>query len=169
MNKNSVEIERKFLVKWEVFNDPINRSEAADESSVGTKPSPTILKLTQGYLTKNKYGSVRIRIEDDGTLALAYLMSKTRVDDMTNIETVDEISVENAEKLIKQFSISVIRKHRHLIYEHGKKWEVDVFIEPNAGLVLAEIELTSADEVIILPKWIDREVTGEPQYYNANM
>jgi len=168
MNKNAVEIERKFLVKWDVFIDPINRDEAANESSVGAKQSPTILKLTQGYLTKNEHGSVRIRIEDDGYLRVAYLMSKTKVDDMTNNETVDEISVENAETLIKQFSISVIRKKRHIVYEHGKKWEVDVFIEPS-GLVLAEIELTSPDEVVILPKWVDREVTGDPQYYNANM
>lgn len=169
MNKNILEIERKFLVKWDVFIDPINRYEPANESSVGTTQSPTILKLTQGYLAKNKYGSVRVRIEDDGHLAKAYLMSKTRVDDLTNIETVDEISIENAETLIKQFSLSVVRKKRHIVYENGKKWEVDVFIEPNEGLVLGEIEIASADEEIVLPKWIDREVTGESKYYNANM
>lgn len=160
-----LEIERKYLVKpevWEILN----------------KIQP--IRMKQGYLTKNELGSVRIRIEKLPNSSFmhdtdfAYLMSKTNVDEMSNEETVDEITVENAETLIKNFCKKVIVKNRyeiHLSEPNGKKrkWEVDVFESPNPGLVLAELEIQSKDELIWLPSWIDREVTGEPQYYNANM
>ena len=38
-----------------------------------------------------------------------------------------------------------------------------------AGLMLAEIELGDEHEPISCPDWIGEEVTGQPQYYNANM
>lgn len=172
MNKNMLEIERKFLVKeeiWDILKD--------------IEP----IKMKQGYLTKNELGSVRIRIEKHSNYAhyknehseeyidgYAYLMSKTNVDEMSNKETVDEISIENAEVLITNFSKKVIIKDRyelHLSEPDGKRrrWEIDVFQSPNSGLVLAEIELQIKNELLWLPPWIDREVTGEPQYYNANM
>jgi CYTH domain-containing protein len=47
--------------------------------------------------------------------------------------------------------------------------EVDVFHEKNEGLVIAEIELTSDDEYFEKPDWLGEEVTGLPQYYNANL
>lgn len=162
MNKNMLEIERKFLVKpeiWEILN----------------KIEP--IKMKQGYLTKNELGSVRIRIETHSDYVhsgFAYLMSKTNVDEMSNEETVDRISIENAETLLANFCKKVIVKDRYLIHlsePDGKKrkWEVDVFVSPKPGLVLAELEIKSKDELIWLPPWIDREVTGDPQYYNANM
>lgn len=157
-----LEIERKFLVKlevWEILNK--------------IKPK----ELVQGYLTKNEKGSVRVRIETtpgDGNsfYTEAYLMSKTKIDDMSNNETVDQITVENAERIINNFCEKVIKKKRYLVFNveadgTRRMWEVDVFTTSN--LVLAEIELKSADELIEIPEWIDREVTGESQYYNANM
>lgn len=160
-----LEIERKYLVKpeiWEILN----------------KITP--IKMKQGYLTKNELGSVRIRIEDDPDRHYpesnleAYLMSKTNVDEMSNAETVDQITVENAETLIVNFCKKVIVKDRYIIRLSEpdgtkRKWEVDVFLSPNPGLVLAELEIKDKEELIWLPPWIDREVTGDPQYYNANM
>lgn len=148
-----LEIERKFLVK-----------EGAIEGS------EDFIEIIQGYLTKNERGSVRVRIErSKGGVATGYIMSKTKIDDMSNRETVDEISLENAETLINNFSVRVIKKTRHLKVIDGFLWEIDQFHEPNTGLILAEIELKSADQHITFPDWIDREVTGEPEYYNSNM
>jgi adenylate cyclase len=155
MNKNMLEIERKFLVKPSAIENYSSR-----------------ISLTQGYLMKNEFGSVRIRIEQTVNLTSvprAYLMSKTKVDDMSNYETVDEISVENAKRLIDTFCSRVIRKLRHIVIVDGKKWEIDLFKSPNEGLLLAELELESVDETFTLPDWIEREVTGEAAYYNANM
>lgn len=162
-----LEIERKFLVKpeiWEILNEIIP------------------VKLVQGYLTKNELGSVRVRIEyyhetlfySEGQTDHAYLISKTKIDEMSNQETVDEITVANAKTLIDNFCAKVIEKYRYivnLVEPDGKKrkWEIDVFATPNFGLVLAELEISNKEELIWLPPWIDREVTGDPQYYNANM
>ncbi len=48
----------------------------------------------------------------------------------------------------------------------GFLWEVDEFAGENAGLVVAEIELPSADTEFARPDWTGREVTDEPRYYN---
>lgn len=148
-----LEIERKFLIKGDKWDAPDD-----------------FIEITQGYLTKNDKGSVRVRIERKmGESPIGYIMSKTKVDEMSNQETVDEISVRNAETLINTFASKIIRKTRYFKIVDGFLWEIDYFHEPNNGLLLAEIELNSKDQKVDLPDWIDREVTGESQYYNANM
>lgn len=148
-----IEIERKFLVKTSAIENVSD-----------------YLELIQGYLVKNDKGSVRIRIETEvGKSPKAFLMSKTKIDDMTNDETVDEISTYNAYALIEKFSVKVIKKTRYIRYVGGKKWEIDFFEQPNKGFMLAEIELNSADEQFELPEWVVEEVTGQEQYYNVNM
>lgn len=64
-----------------------------------------------------------------------------------------------------------VRKRRHAIREGVHTWEIDVFTDRD--LVLAEVELTAVDEVLVVPtwlqKWIVREVTDESEYVNANL
>ena len=43
---------------------------------------------------------------------------------------------------------------------------MDEFLGDNAGLVVAEIELDSADEAFARPDWLGVEVTDQPRYYN---
>lgn len=148
-----LEIERKFLVKLDKWDAPDD-----------------FIEITQGYLTKNDKGSVRVRIECKKLESpIGYIMSKIRIDEMSNQETVDEISVENANTLINTFATKIIRKTRYLKIVEGFLWEIDYFHEPNNALLLAEIELSSKNQNFKLPEWIDHEVTGQPQYYNANM
>ena len=50
---------------------------------------------------------------------------------------------------------------------HGAHlWEVDEFLGENAGLVVAEIELATADAAFERPDWLGDEVTDAPRYYN---
>jgi len=44
---------------------------------------------------------------------------------------------------------------------------VDEFLGDNAGLVVAEVELDSADQAIELPDWAGAEVTDDARYYNV--
>jgi CYTH domain-containing protein len=46
---------------------------------------------------------------------------------------------------------------------------VDVFHEKNEGLIIAEVELSSEEEIFEKPEWIGTEVTGIPEYYNCNL
>nr|WP_315983077.1 hypothetical protein [Aliamphritea spongicola] len=62
-----------------------------------------------------------------------------------------------------------VDKVRYLIDHAGHTWEVDIFSGNNQGLVVAEVELNSEDESVVLPDWIREEVTGDPRYYNSSL
>jgi CYTH domain-containing protein len=51
----------------------------------------------------------------------------------------------------------------------GLKWEIDEFHGQKQGLVMAEIELENEMQTFVKPDFIGEEVTGRPEYYNANM
>jgi adenylate cyclase len=46
-------------------------------------------------------------------------------------------------------------------------FEVDEFYGDNEGLTIAEVELSSEDEVFEKPSWLGEEVTGDRRYYNS--
>lgn len=62
-----------------------------------------------------------------------------------------------------------VRKQRHVVADGAHRWEIDVFIDRD--LVLAEIELGDVSESVAIPAWladyVERDVTGEPAYFNA--
>jgi CHAD domain-containing protein/CYTH domain-containing protein len=64
-----------------------------------------------------------------------------------------------------------VRKHRYKVPQDDLVWEVDVFLDRD--LVLAEVELPTADHSVEPPEWlaplIVREVTDEPAYLNINL
>ena len=80
-----------------------------------------------------------------------------------------EIPLEEAKELLDQFSVAELSKIRYKISIGNHVWEVDEFSGKNAGLIVAEIELTSEDEDFEIPDWIGREVTGAEKYYNSNL
>ncbi len=62
-----------------------------------------------------------------------------------------------------------VRKDRYIVPHGAQTWEIDVFLD--RPLVLAEVELGDVHEAITLPPWLapylERDVTGEPTYFNA--
>jgi CHAD domain-containing protein/CYTH domain-containing protein len=64
-----------------------------------------------------------------------------------------------------------IRKRRFRLADAGHVWEIDEFLDRR--LVLAEIELTSARDQVVIPDWLARcvvrEVTGETEYLNHTL
>jgi CYTH domain-containing protein len=63
----------------------------------------------------------------------------------------------------------VLNKTRHFVTHVGAIWYVDVYDGILNGVMLAEIELESADQQIELPGWIGKEVTGDPNYRKVNL
>ncbi|MHC4776119.1 MAG: hypothetical protein ACYTBR_12770 [Planctomycetota bacterium] len=61
-----------------------------------------------------------------------------------------------------------LTKTRYRIEQDGLVWEIDRY--DGLDLVLAEVELPSADTEITVPDWLQphvvREVTDEPQFQN---
>ncbi|HZB91983.1 MAG TPA: hypothetical protein VE397_11110, partial [Stellaceae bacterium] len=63
----------------------------------------------------------------------------------------------------------LIEKTRHRETFAGRLWEIDVFHGDNDGLVLAEVEISSAKDAVALPPWAVAEVSDDPRYFNNNL
>ena len=145
----ALEIERKYLI---------------DLEKIGTLENG--IRIKQGYLSTNKDAVVRVRVKNDK----AYLTIKGSNSGIARLEYEYEIPlIEANEMLEKLCQKPVIDKTRYIINHENHTWEVDVFYGDNEGLVVAEVELSSEDETIILPSWVKEEVTTDARYYNSNL
>ena len=147
------EIERKYLVTSDCYK----------EMAVAR------YHIRQGYISREKTGTVRVRITDDK--AYLTIKGKPAAGHFARYEWEKEIDVKEAEELMKLCQGTIIDKTRWIVpaTEEELKWEVDEFHGKHDGLVVAEIELASEDQIVALPTFIGKEVTDDPQYYNANM
>lgn len=156
----SLEIERKFLIKKDRI--PLFQY-------VGQVRGKYI---RQGFLSSVKERVVRVRITGNSVGNSATLTIKGQSQGISKLEYEYDIPVEDAEKLLNEVcEPAQIEKTRYkLPCEHtGLVWEVDEFHGDNDGLIVAEIELEEEDQVIVLPEWIDKEVSDDPRYYNSNL
>ncbi len=144
-----LEIERKFLVtgtSWRTL-------------------APGVL-TRQGFLSTDVERTVRVRIAADE----GFLTVKGRSRGISRAEFEYAIPVEDAAAMLDGLCEKpLIEKTRYRVPFGAHTWEVDEFHGANAGLVVAEVELGSADEELSLPPWVGREVSGEARYYNANL
>ena len=144
------EIERKFLVTGN-FRADVNAS----------------VHIRQGYLSSVPERIVRVRIRDNE----GYITIKGPSDasGIARFEWERSIGAEDAAALLKLAEPGAIDKTRHLARNTDgvHTWEIDEFHGQNEGLIVAEIELSSADEDFDRPAWLGVEVTGDPRYYNS--
>ena len=63
----------------------------------------------------------------------------------------------------------LIEKNRRIVHHEGLDWEVDEFLGLNEGLIVAEVELESENQVFQTPKWVGDEVTNDPRYFNSSL
>jgi adenylate cyclase len=154
----SQEIERKFIVNEDFPFEP--------SFSYGNSIHFYIRYIIQGYFKK---GNVRVRVVDRYTDPIAFLTIKSKRKGISRQEFEYEIPVDDALQMLELFCEHTIEKTRYYMKEEGKLWEVDVFAGENEGLILAEVELESEDEEIILPYFIGEEVTHDKRYYNKRL
>lgn len=146
----AIEIERKFLVK----DDGWRRDAVAQTS------------LRQGYLSTSAKATVRVRIVDD---ARAFLTLKGPMEGISRAEFEYEVPLEDGRALLEMARPHVVEKRRHIVPHAGLDWEVDVFEGAHKGLMMAEVELASADQTVAIPDWAGREVTHDDRYANASL
>jgi CYTH domain-containing protein len=144
----ALEIERKFLVK----DDDWRNGQG--------------MMYRQGYLNSDENRSVRVRVIGDR----GYLTVKGISQGATRVEYEYEIPKAEADAMLDNLCEKpLITKKRYKIEFKGFVWEVDEFLGENQGLIIAELELESEDQVFIKPEWIGEEVTGDPKYFNSNL
>ena len=158
-----MEIERKYLVTSDCYK----------ELAVAR------YHIRQGYISREKTGTVRVRITDDK--AYLTIKGKPAAGHFARYEWEKESDVQEAEELMKLCQGTVIDKTRWIVpAETGDNlqltvdnlqliWEVDEFHGKHEGLVVAEIELDNEEQSFEIPDFIGNEVTHDPRYYNANM
>jgi len=145
----ALEIERKFLVVNDVWR--------AHPSSDGG------VRYTQGYLSRDKTRTVRVRVAGvQGWLTIKGLSTGA-----TRAEFEYPIPLADAQALLTLCDTPLIDKTRHTLTHAGTEWEVDEFHGDNAGLVVAEVELATEDQPFERPDWLGEEVTHDARYFNS--
>ena len=149
-SRSLVEIEHKFLVSGPYKHLAISSSH-----------------IVQGYLCDDPRRTVRIRIRDDK--AFITIKGPSSSDGLSRYEWEKTIDMKEAHELLDLCLPGTIDKHRYIVPWEGHKWEVDEFHGHLEGLILAELEVATADTEFKKPPFLDREVTGDPQYYNSQL
>lgn len=145
-----VEIERKFLVK-------------GDYKTQATSST----RIKQGYICSDRGRTVRVRLRD--TKAYLTIKGPSRDNGLSRYEFEKEITFDEALSLFALCEPGIVDKVRWLVPAGNHTFEVDEFFGDNAGLVVAEVELSRADEFFIKPDFIGKEVTGDRRYYNSQL
>jgi adenylate cyclase len=141
------EIERKFLVHGTAWRQGVPVS------------------LCQGYLNRDKGRTVRVRI----AASRAYLTIKGLTQGASRPEFEYEIPLQDGEALLTLCDGPPLEKNRYTLQHAGATWEIDEFLGANAGLVIAEIELTHERQGFQRPSWLSTEVTDDPRYFNSSL
>mgnify|MGYP006095122533 FL=1 len=146
-----IEIERKFLVKSDEY-----RSDAFK-----------VQLLSQAYLNNNPEKSVRVRIVDNE--GFITIKGPSYDGGLSRFEWEKKILIDEAVELMKLCGDQLILKKRYFVKYNKIILEVDEFLNNNKGLVVAEVELKTTSQKIVLPDWIAEEVTGINKYYNLSL
>jgi adenylate cyclase len=153
---NFIEFERKFLLKRDMLAAVISRAHVVQE-------------LQQGYFMENDSRCVRVR-RADREFVLTFKNSTGELGKAIEVEM--PMDPEHGKMLLAQCPTGV-HKRRHCVQDGEFLWEIDVFLDHNSGLVLAEVELGSdaaSDRLTAaLPEWVEREVTGQAEYFNTSL
>jgi len=144
----NVEIERKFLVKGN------------DYKSLRFKV------YRQGYLSTETKHTVRVRTVG----RKAFITIKGKRVGISRTEFEYEIPYKDAKEMLEFLCEKpIIEKTRYIVKYGELSWEVDEFMGENEGLVIAEVELDSEDQEILLPPWVGEDVSKDPRYANSNL
>lgn len=143
----ATEIERKFLVQGGSWRQGVPK------------------RLRQGYLSRDRERTVRIRIA--GERATLTIKGPSRGTARAEFEY--HVPLRDAEALLALCDRPPLEKNRYLVKHAGATWEIDEFLGANAGLVVAEIELEDEQQAFKVPAWVSREVTDDPRYLNSRL
>ena len=146
----ATEIERKFLVVNECWRKQVTRQKT----------------IKQGYFGPPNKASIRIRIDGDS----ANINIKSATLDIVRKEYEIPVPLIDAEEMLQHLcERPFIEKVRHIVPQGDHVWEVDEFSGDNQGLIVAEIELSRADEFFEKPDWLGEEVSHDERYYNVRL
>ena len=146
----AVEIERKFLVASDAW-----RSEVA---------SSTLMR--QGYLGGGA-STIRVRRTEN----TAFLTIKGRANGIARAEFEYSIPPADADEILAAMTVgTIVEKIRHIVPAgNGMFWEIDEYLNANAPLFTAEIELPTPYTTFRVPDWLGIDVSENKNYTNRSL
>lgn len=146
----SIEIEHKFLLLNDTWRNEVSHA----------------CYYQQGYMSSLPTSSIRVRTANEH----AWLNIKSATIGNQRHEYEYPIPLDDAQELLLNLCQKpLVIKTRHFILRQQHTWEIDEFHGDNDGLIIAEIELSSAEEAFDKPSWLGAEVTQDLRYYNNNL
>ncbi len=174
----STEIERRFLVDgrgdkpWREGHSKINIKQFYLDSAA--------LEINQQSIAYSGFELVKITPEEHSILVGENnWVSRIRIADEDIILTMKgkrlhASATELEWKINSPPSVQTLEQLPHVIKTRYNKfggdgllWEIDEFEGYLAGLILAEVELESQDQVVEIPNWVGMELTGLGNWSNA--
>lgn len=141
----SFEIERKFLVLNDDWRPLVARAD----------------RLEDGLVDWAGQGRVRVRVTGSG----AKITLKGPRRGITRPEFEYDVPVDEAREMLRVLCDGhIVVKTRHYVPQDDVVWEVDVYHGALTGVVMAEVELTSEDQIVRKPSWIGAEITLDPAW-----
>ncbi|QQP91465.1 CYTH domain-containing protein [Skermanella sp. TT6] len=123
-------------------------------------------RIIQGYFPFDRQSRIRVRIRNDH----AYLTIKGPRRGAVRSEFESDIPLAIAASMLSQLPReTLVEKVRYTVPYAGLMWEIDVFGGLNAGLVVAEVELSHPEQEVVLPHWVGREITYDARYGNSRL
>ena len=146
----ATEIEHKFLLRNDRWRSQVERS----------------ARLRQGYLTSDARCSVRVRV----ATGQGFLNLKSGTLGIQRSEYEYSIPLAEAEEILDTLCEKpLLEKTRHYLHFGEHLWEIDEFAGDNAGLIVAEVELSRIDELFARPDWLGEDVSHDIRYYNSQL
>ena len=165
-----IEIERRFLVDgrsdkpWRTGNhSEMCQHYLSNVSHIDGKLIWNGIELAEENGVLENITTWRIRLSDN----IVTMAAKGRRVGATAIEFEWNIPLELYNSLPLE-GLPMVKKIRHLWNgDDGLLWEVDEYEGSIAGLIIAEVELDSEDQVVEIPEWVGLELTGLRGWSNS--
>lgn len=154
------EIERKYLIKY------------PNIKVLEEMPNCTKVDITQTYLKSTDDVERRVRARGIDGDYLYYLTEKKKVTNLKRVEVERKLTQDEYLRLLMEADnkLHTIHKTRYCLTENNQYFEIDIYPEWDDKAIM-EIELSSEDEEIKIPKFIKiiKEVTDDNKYLNHEM
>ena len=155
-----LEIERKYLIHY------------PNIKNLEDMPNCTKVDITQTYLKSSDDVERRVRARGIDGDYLYYLTEKKKISNLKRVEIERKLTQDEYLRLLMEADnkLHIIRKTRYCLTENNQYFEIDIYPEWNDKAIM-EIELSSEDEEIKIPKFIKiiKEVTDNEKYRNHEM
>jgi CYTH domain-containing protein len=152
-----IERERRFLLR---------------ELPPGLKPSDSHTQITDNYITGTRLRLRKVRVPETNEWTLKLTQKHTPAPPDFTRTVITNIYLNQLEyETLSVFEANEIRKNRYTYEHEGRKFSVDVFLGDLRGLILAETDFDTDEELdaFPLPSFATADVSRDEMFTGARL